>query len=53
MIAWGKLTQDELLKAEGRRERLTGLVQDRYAITRDEAVGQVASFFKKHNFCSG
>jgi uncharacterized protein YjbJ (UPF0337 family) len=45
-IAWGKLTEDELLKAEGHQERLTGLVQERYAITRDEADRQVKSFFE-------
>ena len=47
-IAWGKLTEDELLKAEGHAEKLTGLVQERYAITRDEAGTQVKSFFEKH-----
>jgi uncharacterized protein YjbJ (UPF0337 family) len=45
-IAWGKLTEDELLKAEGHQEKLTGLVQERYAITRDEADRQVKSFFE-------
>ena len=44
-IAWGKLTEDELLKLEGHEERLTGLVQERYAITRDEADRQVKRFF--------
>jgi uncharacterized protein YjbJ (UPF0337 family) len=47
-IAWGKLTEDELLKVEGRQEKLAGLVQERYAITRDEADKQVKSFFKKY-----
>lgn len=48
-IVWGKLTEDELLKSEGHAQKLTGLVQERYAITRDEADKQVADFFKKHN----
>lgn len=47
-IAWGKLTEDELLKAEGHAEKLAGLVQERYAISRDEADTQVKSFFDKH-----
>lgn len=47
-IAWGKLTEDELLKLEGHQQKLTGLVQERYAITRDEAEKQVNSFFEKH-----
>ena len=45
-IVWGKLTDDELLKLEGHQDRLTGLVQERYAITRDEADRQVKSFFE-------
>ena len=28
-IAWGKLTDDELLQAEGHQQKLTGLVQER------------------------
>lgn len=46
-IAWGKLTEDELLKLEGHEQKLAGLVQERYAITRDEADKQVKSFFDK------
>jgi len=44
-IAWGKLTEDELLQLEGHEEKLAGLVQERYAITRDEANKQVHGFF--------
>lgn len=47
-IAWGKLTEDELLKLEGHAQKLTGLVQERYAITRDEADRQVKAFFDKN-----
>lgn len=47
-IAWGELTEDELLKSEGQQQKLIGLVQERYAITRDEADRQVKSFFGKH-----
>jgi len=47
-IAWGKLTEDELLTSEGRQEKLAGLVQERYAITRDEADKQVKFFLEKH-----
>ncbi len=47
-IAWGKLTEDELLKLEGHQQKLTGLVQERYAITRDEADKQVKNFFEKN-----
>lgn len=47
-IAWGKLTEDELLKTEGHQDKLTGLVQERYAISREKAAKQVEEFTKKH-----
>lgn len=47
-VAWGKLTDDELLKVEGHAQKLAGLVQERYAITRDEADKQVQAFFDKN-----
>lgn len=46
-MKWGKLTEDELLEAEGREEKLTGLIQERYAVTRDEARKQVKDFFNR------
>ena len=47
-IAWGKLTDDELLQVEGEAQKLTGLVQERYAVTRDEADKQVSAFSEKN-----
>ena len=47
-IAWGKLTDDELLQVEGQAQKLTGLVQERYAISRDEAEKQVNTFFESN-----
>ena len=47
-IAWGKLTDDELLQVEGEAQKLTGLVQERYAVSRDEADKQVTAFFEKN-----
>lgn len=46
-MAWGKLTEDELLKSEGHEQKLAGLIQERYAITRDEADKQIKSFIEK------
>lgn len=34
---WGKLTDDDLLEIEGRRDQLIGKLQTRYGITREEA----------------
>lgn len=47
-ISWGKLTDDELLEVEGRSDKLTGLVQERYAIAREDAEKQVKEFFEKN-----
>lgn len=48
-IAWGKLTEDELLKSEGHAQKLSGLVQERYSIAHEEADKQVRGFFEKHS----
>jgi uncharacterized protein YjbJ (UPF0337 family) len=47
-IAWSRLTEDELRKIEGHEQKLSGLIQRRYAITHSEAVEQVRAFFLKH-----
>ncbi|WP_375689406.1 CsbD family protein [Pseudooceanicola sp. LIPI14-2-Ac024] len=41
---WGKLTDDDLDKAAGKREQLVGKVQERYGIAKDEAERQVDEF---------
>jgi uncharacterized protein YjbJ (UPF0337 family) len=44
---WGKLTDDDLLRAEGDLDKLTGSVQERYGVTRDEAHHQVKTWRDK------
>lgn len=46
-IAWGKLTEDELVESNGHLEKLAGLLQERYALGRDEAEKQVKTFLAK------
>jgi uncharacterized protein YjbJ (UPF0337 family) len=46
-IIWDKLTEDELLDTEGDEQKLTSLIQERYAITRAAAWKQVANFLAK------
>ena len=46
--AWGKLTDDELAKVEGRAERLVGLIQERYGKTRDKAEREVRRWLGTH-----
>lgn len=46
---WGELTGDELMQAAGDREKLTGLVQEKYGIAKLEAQQQVDAFIAKHS----
>lgn len=39
--AWGDLTDDDLDKIEGERERLVGKIQERYGIAKAEAERRV------------
>ncbi|WP_099864842.1 CsbD family protein [Pararhizobium haloflavum] len=45
---WGKLTDDDLDRAKGRRTELAGLVQQRYGLERDEAERQVDEWIARH-----
>ncbi len=45
---WGKLTDDDLLEIEGRRDQLVGKIQTRYGITREQAESQVGTWEQKH-----
>ena len=38
---WGKLTDDDLDRIQGRSEQLIGRIQQRYGVARDEAKRQV------------
>jgi uncharacterized protein YjbJ (UPF0337 family) len=41
---WGKLTDDDLTMANGRREMLSGKLQERYGWAKDEADRQLNEF---------
>lgn len=41
---WGKLTDDQLAKTEGNREKLVGEIQQTYGIAKDEAEKQLEQF---------
>ena len=43
---WGKLTDDDIVQAEGRSDFLAGKVQERYGQAKDEALKEVNEFFK-------
>ncbi len=41
---WGKLTDDDLALARGRREELVGRIKERYGVAKEEAERQVDSW---------
>lgn len=47
---WGKLTDDEIDQMEGHAEILSGKLQERYGLTRDEAERQAKEFRTQNNW---
>jgi len=45
---WGKLTDDDLNRAEGDAEKLIGRLQERYGYQRDEAKREIDEFIRRH-----
>jgi len=45
---WGKLTDDDLTKAEGKFDKLSGLIRERYGYTREKAEQELERFYKKY-----
>ncbi len=41
---WGKLTDDDLAKVDGDRDRLIGMLQERYGYNREQAKMEVDRF---------
>lgn len=41
---WGKLTDDDLTRIDGRRDQLLGAIQERYGIERAKAEDQLKKF---------
>ena len=46
---WGKLTDDDLAIVEGQKDKLVGLVQERYGYAREQAQHEVDEFFQKYS----
>jgi len=45
---WGDLTDDELTEIDGRKDQLTGKLQERYGWTKEEADKRVNEFFRDY-----
>lgn len=46
---WGQLTDDQIDRADGSREKLIGLIQENYGVVKDEAEHQVKQWEKTIN----
>lgn len=44
---WGKLTEDDFNIVAGRREQLTGKIQERYGVAKDVAEKQIDEWQRK------
>jgi uncharacterized protein YjbJ (UPF0337 family) len=44
---WGRLTDDDLDIIEGKREKLSGEIQRKYAIKKEEAEEEIEDFLRK------
>lgn len=44
---WGKLTDDDVAAVAGKRDKLLGILQERYGIAREEAEKQADSFLAR------
>jgi uncharacterized protein YjbJ (UPF0337 family) len=47
---WGKLTDDEIDQMEGNAEILSGKLQERYGLQKEEAERQAREFRKSNNW---
>jgi len=45
---WGKLTDDDLTVIEGKADELSGALQKRYGIAKEEAERQIESFKRRN-----
>lgn len=46
---WGKLTEDDLTQLNGKRDRLAGLIQQKYGVAKEEAEKQISKFEESCN----
>jgi uncharacterized protein YjbJ (UPF0337 family) len=45
-VQWGKLTDDDFDVIAGKREQLSGKIQERYGVAKDEAEQQISAWEK-------
>ena len=47
-VQWGKLTDDDIMQIDGKRDQLVGRVQERYGIAKEAAEKQVKEWESRH-----
>jgi uncharacterized protein YjbJ (UPF0337 family) len=47
---WGKLTADDLMAINGRREELEGKIQQRYGLAKDQVRKEIDDWFTSQGF---
>ncbi|HMN62443.1 MAG TPA: CsbD family protein [Anaerolinea sp.] len=45
--AWGRLTDDDIQRIEGSREKLAGILQERYGYTRQAVEEKISRFLEE------
>lgn len=45
---WGDLTDDDITKVNGQRDKLVGIIQERYGRSKAEAESEVDEFLNKY-----
>lgn len=45
---WGKFTDDDISRINGRAEELEGLLQEKYGYSKDEAQNSMKEFYDKY-----
>jgi uncharacterized protein YjbJ (UPF0337 family) len=45
---WGKLTDDDITQVEGNKEKLLGLLQQRYGYAKDKAEQEYSDFMSRY-----
>lgn len=48
---WGKLTDDDLTRVEGKRDQLVGLLQKRYGYAKEKAELELSAFENECESC--
>lgn len=46
---WGKLTDDDLARAEGNRDKFEGILQEKYGKTKEEVKSEVDDWMNSTN----